>query len=1114
MAVNVVKYGNQTVMDISDSTTTSNNLLSGEVGYSANGNRVVGALTVPDELNDLGDVNITQVVNGQVLKYNSTTQKWENSNESGGSGGLTLLAYGKSTWNDFITAYKANKIVYCRASSNSNPSSGSQTRMAFMAYVNNETTPTQVEFQYYRSVSSHSDSQQGDQVYIYVLKNTGDWSVTVRNAFTKIKAGTNMTGSYSNGTLTLNATGGGGGSTVSVDTYQSSGTNIADITVDGTTYELYAPENGGGGSEVNVYTYQSTGTNIADIEVDGTRYELYAPNSGGESITIYPTPEYATPLVEVGEIKQGYTRYKFKNITPVLPFGESTGYYIDVDNQQTAYNISGPYRQAYIDVSSFSGMTLIVRNTGDYNCYGFCEEKATANCAVSNIVQPARGDCKILIPSNVKYLLYDYTSSRQSSNNCLNFWVDKYFVHPDYNQENEDAIDYIKNKPEISLDACGSNNAYIHRDNAYSMEDVALVGKTINFNQLVSNGDFMNRFTGWTVTTQTATITYYAEQYEGKTGLQIKQNSTSSSLESVDFDIKTSSSYQIIDDSIILFSVELWERGGITASTNIHCYLDYGENVIQYGSSEYVTLKNIETYTEEGYTKVYLICKAKQGYESAQLGLHGDVNLIASYNQALYVSNIQVFNLSDMFGSSIAQEMYRNSILLHNMIQQYLPKSYYGSNSILSEFASVNISERKVCGKNLINKDTLIEGYRYADYNRIDNENPVVDQRYSMTPLIRIKPNTTYYYENRDGSLKYVMFDENKNYVERKICASTSESGKFITSPRDYYCGISILNSVTTPNSYYYLSDFFPASDNENGEEIIYPFDLSVELNGIPYLKNNKVFWIGDIYYSTGKVLRNVAKIDLSTLSWTSTSSDIYGATITPTGYYRSGFISYMCNKYHVISDNISTSSMGNKTLRTGSFNANNYTFSKIFIKDSSFGGDVTSFVASLTNAYFIYKISDRLNVADVIEQCNEFEQIQFTIGGSDDFVDYQVSQSNRTYEVPPGHLNDEYDGQLVGVLLDKIRPCRQFTVNTSSWVANTDSSTSEIYPYIATIITGGYSNTSCPNWKVQKENTPVPTSTSIKQELGYIEEAVFSNSRITLYATATPSFNVTLIVN
>jgi hypothetical protein len=118
------------------------------------------------------------------------------------------MSYGESNaWAKFIAAYNSHCIVYCRASSNADPASGSQTRKAFMAYVNNATSPTQVEFQYYRSVSSHTDAQQGDQVFIYLLTNAngGTWSVTTRNTFTKIAAGTGLSGSYSSGTLTLSA---------------------------------------------------------------------------------------------------------------------------------------------------------------------------------------------------------------------------------------------------------------------------------------------------------------------------------------------------------------------------------------------------------------------------------------------------------------------------------------------------------------------------------------------------------------------------------------------------------------------------------------------------------------------------------------------------------------------------------------------------------------------------------------------------------------------------------------------------------------------------------------------------------------------------------------------
>jgi hypothetical protein len=113
------------------------------------------------------------------------------------------LSYGSSTWNDFINAYNKNKVVYCRASSNANPATGSQTRLAFLAYVNAATNPTEAEFQYYRSVSSHSNSQQGDQVFVYKINSSGTWSVTTREAYTKVVAGTGLSSSYSNGAITL-----------------------------------------------------------------------------------------------------------------------------------------------------------------------------------------------------------------------------------------------------------------------------------------------------------------------------------------------------------------------------------------------------------------------------------------------------------------------------------------------------------------------------------------------------------------------------------------------------------------------------------------------------------------------------------------------------------------------------------------------------------------------------------------------------------------------------------------------------------------------------------------------------------------------------------------------
>lgn len=123
--------------------------------------------------------------------------------------GLVEMSYGESNaWAKFIAAYQAKQIVYCRASSNSNPGTGTQGRKAFMAYVNNAENPTEVEFQYVRSVSSKTSSQPVDQVFVYKLTSAsgGTWTVETRNMAAKVAAGTNVSVSYASGTYTVSAT--------------------------------------------------------------------------------------------------------------------------------------------------------------------------------------------------------------------------------------------------------------------------------------------------------------------------------------------------------------------------------------------------------------------------------------------------------------------------------------------------------------------------------------------------------------------------------------------------------------------------------------------------------------------------------------------------------------------------------------------------------------------------------------------------------------------------------------------------------------------------------------------------------------------------------------------
>ena len=139
------------------------------------------------------------------LRGEIPTKTSDLTNDAGYIAGLTILSYGRSTWNDFLDAYTAQKVVYCRASSNADPSSGAQTRLAFMAYVNQESLSnlSEVEFQYYRSVSTHTQTQQGDQVVVYKLHKTNGWSVTTRETASKIAVGAGLSMAYSGNTITI-----------------------------------------------------------------------------------------------------------------------------------------------------------------------------------------------------------------------------------------------------------------------------------------------------------------------------------------------------------------------------------------------------------------------------------------------------------------------------------------------------------------------------------------------------------------------------------------------------------------------------------------------------------------------------------------------------------------------------------------------------------------------------------------------------------------------------------------------------------------------------------------------------------------------------------------------
>ena len=106
--------------------------------------------------------------------------------------GLFEAIYGQTSYSDVLDAINAHKIVYCRIAATG------ASRMAFLAYIGE----SNAEFQYYRSLSTHTAANQTDEVYVYTVSASG-WTTTTRLAGIKYAAGTHMTSSFANNTLTF-----------------------------------------------------------------------------------------------------------------------------------------------------------------------------------------------------------------------------------------------------------------------------------------------------------------------------------------------------------------------------------------------------------------------------------------------------------------------------------------------------------------------------------------------------------------------------------------------------------------------------------------------------------------------------------------------------------------------------------------------------------------------------------------------------------------------------------------------------------------------------------------------------------------------------------------------
>ena len=210
-----------------------------------------------------------------------------------------------------------------------------------MAYVNNETTPTSVEFQYYRSIGNHSATQQGDQVFVYALSSTGGgtWSVTTREASVNVDVSGGLTRSYSSDKLTIDGSG-----KQKLITQQDSAPSSA--------------------SEGDLWLDTDENTNI--ITIDNSVSTTSTNPISNQAITNYVNGKtwntYSATETRIGTWKNNKPLYR-----KVFEFGEVTGteYIMSnvLSNVSEIVNISGSYKTGVQD-----RIPISVYYSASYNC--------------------------------------------------------------------------------------------------------------------------------------------------------------------------------------------------------------------------------------------------------------------------------------------------------------------------------------------------------------------------------------------------------------------------------------------------------------------------------------------------------------------------------------------------------------------------------------------------------------------------------------------------------------------------------------------------------------------------------------------------------------------------
>jgi len=358
----------------------------------------------------------------------------------------------------------------------------------------------------------------------------------------------------------------------------------------------------------------------------------------------------------------------------------------------------------------------------------------------------------------------------------------------------------------------------------------------------------------------------------------------------------------------------------------------------------------------------------------------------------LQVSKTNIFDLTQMFGSTIADYIY--SLEQANQgdgvafFRKFFPNDYYEYNP--GELMSVSgLSEHKMVGFNQWDEEWELGFYDvYGNKQSINNAIRAKNH-------IKVVSGAIYFFRSTNNyphGFRIFFFDNGGNLIST---ITTYGNGLFET-PND--CDY-ILYSAFTPVTQYYNDICINLSDpSRNGEyepyqKHTYPLDSSLPLRGIPKLDSaNQLYFDGDTYEADGTVTRRYGIVDLGTLKWESISENRFYSLGLPYDSVKNTR-NVICSKY------LRCSTDGGSQMEDKSFivyGASLTDESKcVYVKDTSYL-DVASFKASLNGVYLVYELAN-----PITESAQPYQQLQeCDPAGTEEFV----YADDVSVKIPVGH--------------------------------------------------------------------------------------------------------------